>query len=306
MGIVMVVLMAFAAPLQAQPDAPVFSEEEAEYLKLMEDTLALLAYAVVNDSMPEMRFAATQKMIPSLVKALRVPNSFEHPFSRLQTVSIQYPADSSFRLFSWQLYVDENEYRYYGAIQMNTPELKLFPLIDRSGEMTALNDFDVLKPERWFGSLCYRIKQFDTPEGRKYLYFGFDASDFYSRSKFVDVLHFENGEPRFGAPVFVDSLEGGGVMERNRVVLNFYAEATVKLNYDDALGMIVLDHLIDIPGPQGPIRVPDGSYIGYRLEAGQWHKVTKVFDHVYEDAPRPEPVLDGRKEKDIMGKDKGN
>jgi hypothetical protein len=298
-----VFFLAFSAPALAQPGNPGYSEEDALYLKTMEDTLALLAYAIVNDSMQEMRFAATQKFIPSLVQALKVPNSFAHPFKRLQTISIQYPADSSFRVFTWQLYVDENDYRYYGAIQMNSPELKLFPLIDRSGEMPLLTEQEILKPERWYGSLCYRLYQFDAPEGRHYLYFGFDAKEFYSRRKLMDVLYFEQGEPRFGAPVFVDSLQGGGVHTRNRIILDYYAEASVKLSYDDALGMVIFDNLIDIPGPEGPIRVPDGSYVGYQLGQGRWVRIEKVFDHVYETAPRPEPVLDARKDRDILGKE---
>lgn len=89
-----------------------FSAEELAHFDGQEDTLALLAYVIVNDSLPEHRYSACHKLIPMLVSALKTPNSFRFPFERLKSVSIMYPPDSSFRVFTWQLYVDKDEYRY--------------------------------------------------------------------------------------------------------------------------------------------------------------------------------------------------
>jgi hypothetical protein len=50
-------------------------------------------------------------------------------------MSILSPPDSSFRIFTWQLFVNDSTYRHYGAIQMNQKELKLFALRDKSFEM---------------------------------------------------------------------------------------------------------------------------------------------------------------------------
>ncbi|MBK8566336.1 MAG: hypothetical protein IPN76_24115 [Saprospiraceae bacterium] len=143
-------------------------------LKDYEDTLGLCGFLVINDSLPEERFASCRKLITTLKQALKVPNSFNYPFDQVKSVSIQYPADSTFRIFTWQLYVDVDDYRYYGAIQMNTAELQLFPLIDRSAEVQS-EEYDILKPENWYGALYYNTKPFDTPEGRKYLLFGYDG-----------------------------------------------------------------------------------------------------------------------------------
>ncbi len=287
-------------PKTVKPD----SIKDVGTIEAYEDTLAFLSFLIVNDSLEENRLLAVKKLIPTLVKALKHENSFQYPFEKLKSISIQYPADSTFRIFTWQLYVDENDYRYFGAIQMNTPSLKLFPLQDRSHEVTNV-DNDILTPEKWYGSVYYNLLDFDTDEGKKYLLFGYDGFSFHTKRKLIDVLSFKNGKPVFGAPVFASLDLENPHKPKNRLVLTFSAAASVKLNYDGHLNMIIFDHLItgfsEVPG-QGPTNLPDGSYEGYQLKNGQWIHVDKVFDRVYETAPREEPILDDEKKKDIFGK----
>jgi len=287
------------------------SPEDLAKIQSYEDTVALLSFAIINDSLPEHRFASCRKVIPTLVNALKIENSFSYSFSKLQSISIQYPRDSSFRVFTWQLFVDDNDYRYYGAIQMNSSELKLFPLVDRSFEVRDL-EREPLTPKSWYGALYYNIRQFDSPQGPKYLLFGFDGLSFFNKRKLVDVLSFQNGEPEFGRePVFVKiNQKNGQKMPLNRLVLEYTSAAAVRLNYDESLGHIMHDHLImsgAAPGG-GPSFVPDGSYQGYELKGGFWVNIPKVYDQVLEDgqAPRDFPVLDSenanRERKNIFGK----
>jgi len=278
------------------------SQENRATIKTWEDTLAVLSYAVINDSLPEHRFAACRSMIPTLVKALKIDNSFQYPFERLKTVSIQYPRDSSFRIFTWQLYVDKNEYRYYGAIQMNTPELQLFPLIDRSYNVANVEQ-EELTPEKWYGSVYYNLKACDSPQGKYYLLFGFDGYEFFHKRKIVDVLHFRDGKPVFGAPVFIKQEPDKPLQEKKRLMIEYSATASVRLNYDEALELLIFDHLIPTKGQygEGLAMVPDGSYEAYEFQKGLWHYKPKVFDQISDEAPRPYPVLEGR-ERDIFGK----
>ena len=295
--------------LSANAQSGKITEENLAKLNLYEDTLGFTSFLVINDSLQENRFASTKKLIKTLVQALKIENSFGYPFERMKAVSIQYPADSTFRIFTWQLYVDVDEYRYYGAIQMNTPELKLFPLIDRSSDVYS-HEQEILSPERWYGALYYNIRQFDTAEGeRKYLLFGFDGYSMWNKRKLIDVLSFQDGKAVFGAPVFVSQNgQTGELSTKSRVLQEYSAEASFKMNYDETYEIILFDHLIMTGGSygQGPAMVPDGSYEGYRLENGKWMWVEKVFNQVSEEAPRPEPILDDRKKGDIMGKGKNN
>ncbi len=283
-----------------QPTDKSISTDDLEQLHQLEDTLGVLGYAIVNDSMPEHRFGSCHTMIKTLVKALKINNSFQYPFERMRAVSILYPPDSTFRIFTWQLYVDVDEYKYYGAIQMNSSDLQLFALQDRSAELTSL-DYEVFSPDRWYGALYYNLKAFDSPEGKKYLLFGFDGYDFFTKRKLIDVLHFVDGKPSFGAPVFAEADEQAGGINKNRIVLEYSAETAIRLNYDEYMEMIVFDHLISMVTPRGPVMVPDGSYEGYRIENGKLVHVAKLFDQVLDEPPRPMPVLGGKAKKDLFG-----
>lgn len=305
MKILLPVLFLFVFVLNGQSQAGKISDEGLTKLKEYEDTLALCAFLVVNDSLPEERFGTCKKLITTLVQALKTENSFNYKFDRLKSVSIQYPQDSSFRVFTWQLYVDVDDYRYYGAIQMNSTKLQLFPLIDRSKEVES-EEYDILSPEKWYGSVYYNLMEFKTAEGSKYLLFGFDGYTFFEKRKVVDVLSFKDGKPVFGAPVFVQEDSLGNQTIRNRLVKEFSAEASFKLNYDETWGLIIFDHLMTMAGGygQGPTQVPDGTYEGYKLEDGRWHWVEKFWTETMEEAPRPEPVLDNRSGQDVFGKEK--
>lgn len=307
-GLILLCIVIFSLQARAQTGpkpAGKLSQEGREMIRLGEDTLAVLAYAVVNDSVEQERFAACRALITSLVRTLKVENSFKYQFERLRSISILAPPDSSFRIFTWQLFVNDSTYRYFGAIQLNNKELKLFPLIDRSDEMETFPAREQLTPERWYGVIYYNLRQFDTKQGRKYLLLGYDAFDFYTRRKVVEVLGFDaSGKPSFGAPVF--DREGQVGPPPQRIFTEYAAEASFRMNWDEQYQMILIDHAVPMPSPYGSgvVQVPDGSYDALKLEKGRWKYVSKVFNDVMDEAPRPEPVLDDRKSKDIMGKEK--
>ncbi len=293
---------------QKKPKIEPASEPSAEAIQMLqglEDTLGVLGYAIVNDSIEAERFAACRVFITTLVRALKIENSFKYPFEQLRSVSILTPPDSSFRLFTWQLFVNDSTYRYYGTIQMNERNLKLYPLIDRSFELDHFPVHEQMTADRWYGALYYNLRQFDTRQGHKYLLFGYDAFEFFEKRKLLDVLSFDKeGVPVFGAPVF----EQEDALPKYRVHVQYSADAIVKMNWDEQYKMVLFDHLIPLASPfgRGTTSVPDGSYDGYKFEKGRWKYVDKVFDDKQKDVPFPEPILDGRKEKDILGKKKKN
>lgn len=301
-------ILVLALPLSAQQSeatTTALQEIEPDQMKSYEDTLAVLGYAVVNDSLPDNRFLACREMIVRLKQVLKTPGSFDYPFERLKSISIQYPQDSSFRIFSWQLYVDEDEYRYFGAIQLNTPELTLIPLQDRSFQISEDPEQVILDPDQWYGAVYYNIRQVETPTGPYYLLFGFDGYAFYHKRKVIDVLRIKDGVATFGAPVFYHpATREKPEFSKNRIVQEYSAAATVKVNYDPTFEIIMYDHLVPGAGQygEGMTYYPDGSYEGYREEGGRWVYIEKVFDQVSESAPRDYPILEGSREKNIFGK----
>lgn len=300
---------ALASPIFAQKKtaAGAISPENLKKLEAYEDTIGVLSFAVLNDSIEAERFAACRSLIKTLVTALKIENSFNFQFSQIKSISVLAPPDSSFRIFTWQLFVNDSTYRYYGAIQKNSPELQLVSLADRSNEMLDLPTDEAHSPERWYGALYYYLLPFDTKTGRKYLLFGYDAFEFFEKRKVVEVLSFAaDGKPIFGAEVFDRQPEDGKPLPEHefRLILQYSSEASVRCNWDEQYQKILFDHLIPLPNPHtgGMTKVPDGSVEGFELKKGRWQHISKVFNDVMEEAPRPEPVLDQRKGTNMMGK----
>ena len=279
------------------------SPEGLEKLTVVEDSLGLLAYAIINDSLEENRFGAVRAFIPMLVTALKTPNSFHYPFEQIKSVSIQYAADSTFRVFTWQLYVDKDTYRYYGAIQMNQKDLKLFPLIDRYEGMKNELEHVNLKHDEWYGAVYYNIKSVIVDDQNYHLLFGFDAHTFFKKRKVVDVLSFNDGQPQFGKAIFIKADTNNIVLStKNRLLFEYTAATSISCNFDETLDLLIFDHLreIDNEFDEGKVNIPDGTYEAYELKNGKWYYMEKVFHQVLDEAPRPKPILEGRK-KNILG-----
>lgn len=276
-----------------------FDREELTYFEMVEDSLAGLAQTLLRDSLTEHRMQADGHIRALLEETLSIENAFSYPFSGLKGISIQYPQDSTFRIFTWQLYVSENDYKYGGFLQMNFDNPSVYQLQDHSAEVRS-PEYEVMNPDYWYGAVYYNIKQAGKKKDRHYLLFGYDGYELFRKRKLVDVLVFKEGKPVFGAPLF----EHGPGKVKHRVVREYSAEVSTRLNYDDVLEMVMFDHLIAQNGPHGEglTYYPDGSYEAYKLERnGKWVHVEKVFDQVSEEAPRPSPILDNRK-KDIFGR----
>lgn len=300
---VILLLLGLAIPFSAQAQNDKITPEDQAYLEIMEDTVAYLGYLIINDSLPESRFLACRSLIRKLKTALETPNSFYYPFERLNAVSIQYAPDNSFRIFTWQLFVDNDNYRYYGAIQMNTPELTLIPLIDRSDDMGYSTEQGPLTPEQWYGALYYNIQASEGPNGPYYLLFGYDGYSFFRKRKLIDVLYFKDDKAHFGAPVLIGTKDGEDRV-LDRLILEYSVSTAIRLNYDEHREHIIFDHLITLPGRDGEglTNFPDGSYEAYHKgKDGLWHYEKKVFDQILDEPPVPAP-LDQKKGKDILGR----
>lgn len=280
-----------------------FSSNDKKQLSALEDTLSFYAYSIVNDTLPEDRFYATKELIVTLVKALKFKHSFYYPFSKLKSVSLQYPPDSSFRMFTWQLAVSPSEYRYYGALQRKSDSLVLFPLIDRSFSI-ANPDIASLNPENWMGCLVYGIQQIGVGDSATYLAFGYDANDGKTRKKWIDPIRFINNKPIFGAPLFPPNPKDSSALIPLRFILTYSAESTIKLNYDSELGLIVFDHLapLVLKAGQPEEMVPDGSYEAFKILPNKLEYIEMLtVTSTDEESIRQKPIL-GREGKDLFGK----
>ncbi|MBL0359231.1 MAG: hypothetical protein IPP72_21240 [Chitinophagaceae bacterium] len=286
--------------VMATVSAQYISKNDMNYLQQKEDTLKDYANKIVNGQSASIRFNNDSLFTRLFVRALKTPYSFQFPFDSLQTISKLYAPDSSFRIFTWQMVVNDNLTRQHGAIQMKTADgaLKLFPLIDKSDVTTNITD-TAGNNKGWIGAVYYRIIQTSSSNQHYYTLLGYDEHNMKSNRKIIEVLSFSNDEPMFGGRFF--SFEEDTVFKSStsRYVMEYKKTAGARLTYDKDMQMIVLEHLESETGENQKkwTYVPDGDYEGFKWKNGKWVHIEKIFTQVTPEgqAPMPTPI------KDAMG-----
>lgn len=273
------------------------SKADIKILQQKEDSLRALAVQIIQGRNADDRFSADSSFTRMLVRALKTRHSFHYPFESFQTISVLYAPDSVFRIFTWQMVINENVIRQHGAIQMKTWDgsLKLYPLIDKSDVTGNVAD-TIGNHLGWIGAIYYKLIQKKSGNQNYYTLLGFDENNIRSSRKIIEVLHFTNDEPVFGGRYFSYEEDSVFKTSQSRYIMEYKKEAGPRLNYDTDLDMIIMEHLISEskePHKKWTL-VGDGDYEGFAWKNGKWVHVEKVFNVVTPDgqAPVPNPLRD--------------
>ena len=273
--------------------------EDFKILKQKEDSMQLHALTLIQSNLASERFTADSTFTKMLVRSLKTKNSFYYPFDSLFTISKLYAPDSSFRIYTWQLIINDDIVRQHGAIQMKTDDgsLKLIPLIDKSDNTQKIMD-TIGNNFGWMGAVYYNIVLNNFENKNYYTLLGYDEYNIRSTRKFIEVIHFENGVPIFGGNFF--DFHNDSLMPKNpaRYVYEFKKEAGPRLRFDDEMNMIIMEHLIsetNEPKKKWTL-IGDGDYEGFKWEKGKWKYIAKVFNEVTPEgkAPTPTPIRDDK------------
>ncbi|MEO8413153.1 MAG: hypothetical protein ABI472_05815 [Ginsengibacter sp.] len=275
------------------------SSTERKLLEKKEDSLQAFSLQVIQGRTASDRFIADSQFTKMFVRALKIKNSFYYPFDSLVTISRLVPEDSSFKIFTWQMVVNDYVIRQHGAIQMKTADgsLQLFPLIDKSDvtkniEDTIGNNFG------WMGAVYYKLIEKHAFGKSYYTLLGYDENNIISNKKIIEILTFNDGEPIFGGSFF--SFQDNSVIKkyRARFIMEYKKNASPRLTFDPEQNMIVYEHLISESGePQKKYTyIPDGDYEGLSWRDGKWVHIEKVFTQKTPEGqePVPKPIRDAQ------------
>jgi hypothetical protein len=264
-------------------------------MRRIEDSMRVTSAALRDDINVKDRLYNDSLFTKQLVRALKTPYSIHFPFDSLVTCSKLMSPDSSFRIFTWQLQINEDYFKQRGAIQMRSAngELKLIPLIDKSESIEKPEDF-IGSNNNWIGAIYYKILKHTFNQIDYYTLIGYDENSIRSNKKIIEVMRFEEGVPVFGGPYFMVPNDQIIPHFPNRFIMEYKKSAGVRLNYDNDLGMIIKEHLISETNE--PHRkwtmIGDGDYEGFVWKKGKWVYVEKVFDQKTPEgkAPVPQPL----------------
>jgi hypothetical protein len=293
-------LLVAVATLSAGYDARAqegrITKEDMQLLQGLENDLVLATDSMYHSPIDDMHIVYCENFVKLLVRALKVPNSFYYPFTKLQEkINIIYPDDKAFRIFNWNIATSELNLRYYGAIQMPAEMLKLYPLVDYSQEMTKGVEDSILTGSKWFGAIYYNVIKHEVDGEPVYTLFGLNSASMLSNRKVLDPLRITPDGPVFGAPIFNVRLEPGQ-RRVNRFVLEYKKDAQASMNWDKELNAIFFDRLVS--SMNDPNRkytfVPSGQYDGLRWGNNEhWNFVADLIPLLQMkdgDAPAPKPV----------------
>ena len=288
-----ILLLALCIGFMISSDAQPILPADFKVLKAKEDSMKIPAATLIQGINASDRFKADSLFTKMLVRALMIPNSFYYPFDSIYTVSKLYAPDSSFRIYTWQMVINDNIIRQHGAIQMKTNDgrLKLFPLIDKS-DITVNMEDTVGNNFGWMGAVYYKVLLNKYQDKNYYTLLGYDENNIRSNKKIIEVLRFENNQPIFGGPFFSVPSNTLKVKNPARFIMEFKKEAGPRLNYDNELNMIVFEHLVsesNEPNKKWTL-IGDGDYEGFKWQSGRWIYVSKVFNEITPEGKEPVPV----------------
>ncbi len=254
---------------------------DERFLHKKEDSLKVTGLKIVQGRSPADRLFADSAFTRIFVRALKTKQSFYFPFDSVVNISKLYAPDSAFRIYTWQMQINENIIRQHGAIQMKTDDgsLKIFPLIDKSDVTQNMAD-SVANNNGWMGAVYYKIIQKKYNNKNYYTLLGFDENNIRSDKKIMDILTFENEKPRFGNNIFVMDDNSSYKKNAARFIIEFKKEAVTRLTYDADLDVVLFDELVsETNEPKKKYTlIPDGEFEGFKWQDGKWVHSKQIFD----------------------------
>jgi hypothetical protein len=239
-------------------------------LKLQEDSLQIYFDSIAKQKDDSLKFQLNDKILEIFQRIFSNNESFDYVFT-LRHIGILKSPDNVFKIYNWNVSLNDGTYKYFGFIQYfykKSKQFLIYKLYDKSDEIKRPETAQ-LTNLNWFGALYYEIILKKSGRQNYYTLLGWDGNNDFSKKKLIDVLYFSNkGEPRFGKNIFIINNE-----KRTRLIHEYSYLSTMMLRYNDDLKMIIFDHLEPSkPSLKGQFQYygTDFTYDGLYYKKGKW------------------------------------
>ncbi|MBE9469398.1 MAG: hypothetical protein IMY72_13920 [Bacteroidetes bacterium] len=239
-------------------------------LKLQEDSLRIYFDSLTKQKDDSLKFQLNDKILEIFQRILSNNESFDYVFT-LRHIGILKSPDNVFKIYNWNVSLNDGTYEYFGFIQYfykKSKQFLIYKLYDKSDEI-ASPETAQLTNLNWFGALYYEIILKKSGKQNYYTLLAWDGNNDFSKKKLIEVLYFSNkGEPCFGKNIFIINKE-----KKTRLIHEYSYLTTMTLRYNDNLKMIIFDHLEPSkPSLKGQFQYygTNFTYDGLYYKKGKW------------------------------------
>lgn len=231
-----------------------------------------------------MKLSANVHFQDLLRQALEMEGAFDYPFDSLNFIGRLDAPDKAFRIFNWNIPMNDGTHKYYGFILVDQDKIGgkkkkaglknknryvLYTLTDQS-DFIRNPELAQLNCDKWFGCLYYKIILNSHKGKNYYTLLGWDGNNPMTWKKIIDVLTFgKDGQPIFGEEMMFQINK----LSKRRVIFEFKAELVMTLKYEEKDKRIVCDVLApEVRGAEGmkQFYVNTGAYDAYVFKKGKW------------------------------------
>lgn len=277
---------------------PVLVTSQAiQNFRLYEDSLRHLALSIPVGNSDSERKQANDQFTEYFKEVLLLEGAFHYDFDSLNTISILKAPDESFRIITWYVPLQDDNFEYLGFFQFNNPEKKLITLQNR--EIQSIDPHSVtLEHEEWYGSYFTELIHRTHDQQDYYLLIGWRADNPMTRKRILEPLHFsETGMPLFGKQIF--QFEDNS---RHRIIFEYSSKVSMTIRYDDYLfqgntypeKVIIFDRLVPTKSflkGHYQFYVPEMNiFDAFRFVKGNWIFVEDIDKRNPQRNPPPRPL----------------
>lgn len=249
----------------------VYAQKKNVVLFQYQDSINQCFQEIIKTDIDSIKYFHNSKIIQHFDSVFVEQESFEFSFDSLRNMGILTAPDNKFRLYNWNLQLNDGTFEYFGFLQVKTKAKKeylIYKLHDHSSNVES-PEKATLSNLNWYGALYYQIVLAKEKQEKFYTLLGWDGHNDFTNRKIIDVLYFtKSDKPKFGKNLFKL-----GKIKQKRIVFEYSYLASMTLKYNEKLNMIVYDHLApSSPKFEGQYQYygPDFSYDGLYFKNGKW------------------------------------
>jgi hypothetical protein len=255
-------------------------------LTALQDSLKKTGAGMFKGQDP-VKLQANQKFLAFLKQALEMEGAFDFAFDSLPFIARLDAPDKAFRIFNWNIPLNDGTHQYYGYILVDQEKIEdqkkkskgsklrssnryvLYTLTDQS-DFIRSPELATLNCDKWFGCLYYKVILTSHKKKNYYTLLGWDGNNPITWKKVIEVMTFaKDGQPVFGEEMLIQVNK----LSKRRVIFEFKAELTMTLKYEERNKRIVCDVLApEVSGAEGmrQFYVNTGAYDAYVWKKGKW------------------------------------